>query len=408
MKKKLATLAMAVIVLAVVCLPLGAFAAETDEMIPVVVSVPEGWEAPHLWAWSDDGINAFAAWPGEEMEALEDGWYYTYVPSYVQNVIVNANNDTEAPVQTEGVAVNAGAPVWVTVGEDASATVAYEAQNASEIPAYVERFVVHAYVPLSWETANLWAWSAPDGTAAFAAWPGLSMTEGDDGWFTGKAPTFINSIIISGNGGTVQTEDVSVEARELWITVYEDLTYDLSYEDPNKAAEDITVRAKVPDDWSGPCCWAWSAPDGTNVFASWPGEAFTQEDGWYTITVPGWINSVIVNANEGAIQTSDLSVDPGKDVWIVVTDPENASVTYEEPADAPDAGDPSEGGSDNETDGSSTPVEPDDPGQSEPTAPAEDGEKGSGNKGIIIGAAAAAVVAVGGGAAVVVSRKKKK
>ena len=53
---------------------------------------------------------------------------------------------------------------------------------------------------------------------------------------------------------------------------------------------------------------------------------------WYTIEVPGWINSVIINANEGSVQTADLSVEVGKDVWIVVSDAENATVSYEEPA----------------------------------------------------------------------------
>ena len=411
MKKKFAILAMVVIILTALCLPTGALAAQADEMVPVVVSVPESWAAPHLWAWADDGTNAFAAWPGEEMEALEDGWYYTYVPGFIQNVIVNANNDTETPIQTEGIVVEAGKPVWITVGEDTTATASYEAQNTAEIPAYVERFVVHAYVPLSWKTANLWAWSAPDGINAFDAWPGLLLAEGEDGWFTGKAPAFINSIIISGNEGTVQTEDISVEPKELWITVYEDLTYDLSYEDPNKAVEDITVRAKVPDGWAGPCCWAWSAPDGTNAFASWPGEAFAEEDGWYTITVPGWINSVIVNANEGSVQTSDLSVEPGKDVWVVVTDAENAAVTYEEPTDAPTPDAPPEdieGDKPTTPDEPKEPVEPDNTQQNNPAEPSDNTEKGSGNTGVIIGVAAAAVVAVGGGTAVVVSKKKKK
>ena len=53
---------------------------------------------------------------------------------------------------------------------------------------------------------------------------------------------------------------------------------------------------------------------------------------WYTIEVPGWINSVIINANEVSVQTADLSVEVGKDVWIVVSDAENATVSYEEPA----------------------------------------------------------------------------
>lgn len=391
MKKKFALLLS--IMLCLFCLPSAAFAAGADEMVPVVVKAPEGWEAPCLWAWADDGTNAFAAWPGEELEALEGGWYYTYVPSFVQNVIVNANNDTDAPVQIEGVVVEAGREVWLTISEDAAAEVFYESQARIEIPEYVEKFVVHAYVPLDWKTANLWAWSAPDSTNAFAAWPGLALKEGEDGWFTGKAPVWINSIIVNGNEGTVQTEDVSVEGKELWITVYEDLTYDLVYEDPNKTAEDITVRAQVPADWAAPSLWAWSAPDGTNAFASWPGETLAQDGDWYIIQVPGWINSVIVNANEGSVQTTDLSVEPGKDIWVVVADADNATVSYEEPAGEPTQADPVET----------------EPAASEEPAPSTEPEPtGDNNTGLIVGGVAAAVVVAGGGAALAVSKKKKK
>lgn len=330
MKKTIAILI--ALMLMVSCLSVTAFAAEGNEMVPILVQVPEGWDAPNCWAWADDGTNAFAAWPGEAFEEWEEGWYYIYVPSFVQNIIINANQGTDAAIQTDGIAVEAGKEAWITVAEDKTAAVSDEAALRGEIPAYVEKFTIHAYVPLSWKTVNMWAWSAPDGTNAFEAWPGEAMVEGEDGWFTGKAPTWINSLIINGNEGTVQTEDIPVEGRELWLTVYKDLSYDLSYEDPNKAVPNITVHAQVPDGWSAPRCWAWSAPDGTNAFSAWPGEALTQDGGWYTIEIPGWINSVIINANEGSIQTSDLSVDAGKDVWVVVTDPENASVSYEEPA----------------------------------------------------------------------------
>ena len=391
MKKKLALLLS--VVLCLFCLPSAASAAEADEMVPIVVKTPDGWEAPCLWAWADDGTNAFAAWPGEELEALEGGWYCAYVPGFVQNVIVNANNGSETPVQTEGIVVEAGKEVWLTIGEDGTAEISYESQARIDIPEYVEKFVVHAYVPLDWKTANLWAWSAPDGTNAFDAWPGLALKEGEDGWFTGKAPVWINSIIINGNEGTVQTEDVSVEGRELWITVYEDLTYDLTYEDPNKTAEDITVRAQVPADWDSPCLWAWSAPDGTNAFASWPGEAMAQDGDWYAIQVPGWINSVIVNANEGSVQTTDLSVEPGKDIWVVVNGPEDAVVSYEEPA-----GEPSQ----------PAPAETEPAPSEEPAPTAQPEPAGNNNTGLIVGGVAAAVVVAGGGAALAVSRKKKK
>ncbi len=380
------TAVLLVLVLCVCCLCVTAFA-ENEEMVPVLVSVPEDWGTPNLWAWADDGTNAFAAWPGEELEPLAEGWYYIYVPSFVQNIIVNAKQDSDSPVQTEGVVVEAGKEVWISVNDDAATEVFYEAQLRGDIPEYVEKFIVHAYVPLSWKTANLWAWSAPDGTNAFEAWPGLALKEGEDGWFTGKAPTWINSIIINGNEGSVQTEDISVEGKELWITVYEDLSYELSYEDPNKAVPDITVYAKVPADWTDPCCWAWSAPDGTNAFSAWPGEALTEENGWYSIQVPGWINSVIINGNEGSVQTTDLSVEAGKDVWVLVTDAENAEFYYEEPVieEVPSTEAPAE--------------------EAEAEAPVEEASAEKNNTGLIVGIAAAVLVAAG--AALLIFKKKK-
>ena len=112
---------------------------------------------------------------------------------------------------------------------------------------------------------------------------------------------------------------------------------------------------------------------------------------WYTIQVPGWINSVIINGNEGTVQTTDLSVEAGKSIWIVVTDAENAVVSYEEPA------------------AEAAPVETAAETTKAPAAatePASAAEENGSNTGVIIGVVAAVVVL--GGAAVVLARKKKK
>ena len=302
-----------------------------EERVAVYVQVPEDWSGPCLWAWDEDGNNAFAAWPGGEMEQdlNNENWYYIWIPSWANHLIVNAN---EGSVQT-GELISEGGNVWITVEDAENAEISYDALTQGEIPEYVEKFEIHASVPDSWEAPCLWAWSAPDGTNAFEAWPGEALKEGEDGWYTGKVPVWVNSIIINGNEGSVQTEDISIDPAELWVTVEEDGSYDFSYNDPNAVtAPDINVYVKAPDDWAAPCLWAWSAPDGTNVFASWPGEALGEgENGWLTLQVPGWVNSIIVNGNEGSVQTTDISVETGKDIWLVVTGPEEYEVSYEEP-----------------------------------------------------------------------------
>ncbi len=304
-----------------------------EERSAVYVQVPGDWEAPCVWAWDEDGNNAFEAWPGGETEADADneGWYYIWIPSWADHVIVNAN---EGSVQT-GELVLEGGNAWITVEDAENAAVSYEALTKGDIPEYVEKFEIHVDVPDSWEAPCLWAWSAPDGTNAFAAWPGEAFKQGEDGWYTGKAPVWVNSVIVNANEGSVQTEDIAIDPAELWITVEEDGSFEFSYDDPNAvSAPDIHVNVQAPADWETPCLWAWSAPDGTNAFAAWPGEPFAAgEEGWLTLSVPGWINSVIVSGNEGSVQTTDISVETGKDIWLVVTGPEAYEVFYEKPAD---------------------------------------------------------------------------
>ena len=95
------------------------------------------------------------------------------------------------------------------------------------------------------------------------------------------------------------------------------------------------------------------------------------------------VNSIIINANEGGVQTSDLSVEVGKDVWISVADAENATVSYEQPGgETPEAS----------------------PAPSE--APAAD--NGGGNSTVIWVVVVIVVIAVIAAIAVAVNKKKKK
>lgn len=302
-----------------------------DEKAAIYVQVPDDWSNPCVWAWDDDGNNAFSAWPGEAADAdpVNEGWYYIWIPAWANHVIVNAN---QGEVQTDELILD-GANAWISISAADQVEVSYDQQTTGEIPEYVEKFVVHAQVDATWKNPCIWAWSAPDGTNAFEAWPGYELSENEDGWYSAKVPVWVNSIIINANEGAVQTEDISIDAAEVWVTVDAEGQSDFSYVDPNKEeVPNITVHVVAPTDWENPCLWAWSAPDGTNVYSTWPGEALEEgENGWLTQEIPGWVNSIIVNANEGSVQTQDVSVETGKDVWMVVTDGETYEVSYEEP-----------------------------------------------------------------------------
>ncbi len=322
------------LLLALLLLPVLPAFAESTEMVCVYAQVPESWTYPCVWSWNAEGENAFAAWPGDMMipDAQNSGWYYIYVPAGMESVIINAN---DASVQTEEVKIDKQ-NAWITVAEDNTAAVSFDKATEGDAPAYAARYTVWAKVDAAWENPGIWAWADPEGTNAFAAWPGYAMKANENGWYCAMIPEWCNSVIINANGGTVQTADLKeLDPADMWITVGADAAVEVTYEDPNAPkAEDITVYAKVPEDWEAPCLWAWSHPDGTNAFTAWPGEALTAgEDGWYAITVPGWINSVIVNANGGSVQTTDLRVDAGKDLYVTVNAADDAVVAYEKPAE---------------------------------------------------------------------------
>ena len=111
--------------------------------------------------------------------------------------------------------------------------------------------------------------------------------------------------------------------------------------------------------------------------------------------MPGWINSVIVNGNEGSVQTTDISVESGKDIWLVVNGAEDYSLSYEEPeltaeTETPEA----------DTDeGKATEAV-----KTDTTENTEQTEKKSSPAGPI----AAAVIVVAAGAGIGIAAKKKK
>lgn len=99
------------------------------------------------------------------------------------------------------------------------------------------------------------------------------------------------------------------------------------------SSDTFTVHAYVPDAWGYPCCWAWSSTTGENVFSAWPGEYMTWEEGYYyTMEIPAWADYVIVNGNDGTIQTDDEPVEAGSDIWIIIgTAGDYYGVFFEEP-----------------------------------------------------------------------------
>ena len=280
--------------------------------------------------------------------------------------------------------------------------------------------VAYVQVPDGWDSPHIWAWDDA-GNNAFAAWPGGAAQPDPEnpGWYFIWLPATKNNIIVS--SGNMQTDDHALDGLPVWLTVISEDEVEISYEaltqgeppayvptevvpdTPPPAANNITVRAQVPYYWDTPHLWAWSHPAGTNAFAAWPGEPLTRDGEWYTIDAPDWVNSFIVNANDGAVQTGDMrELEVGRDIWILVVDADTYFYDYSEITEIPTIEEPplpaDEPEPEPEPDETDTPEEP------EITGNDTDESNGSNTLIIIVVIAAVLVVAV---IIVIVAKKRK-
>ncbi len=357
--KKLLTLLCVIALLGALCVP--AMAAENT--VPVVAEVPADWSIAYLYAWTGD--TGPWAWPGIPMSEV-DGWYVAYMPDDMENVIINNGAGTQTP----DLAVDPGLPVCVLATDPANASV--EPELPIEVPAADELTVagttVHAGVPAEWESCYLYAWND---AGSNGTWPGVQMEMGEDGfWYADLMPGYTNVVIAEKDGGA-QSTDLVIPEAECWISftgANEEGKYEAEitetapegFEPPEAvtpstdepatdepatdlpASDTITVYAMVPAEWTNVRLWAWDAnssnPEGTG---DWPGNlTMTQdEDGWYSYTVPGQYNNVLINAD--GVQTGDQTVDAVAEVWLDCTDPNAVTIYYEKPdIEAPVATEP--------------------------------------------------------------------
>ena len=190
-----------------------------------------------------------------------------------------------------------------------------------------EKYAVHVKAPESWDSVHLWAWDVGKDKDAFKEWPGTLMTAEGEGWYSAEVPEWVDSVIVSGNGGSVQTEDIQYISREVWITVYEDLSNWRQYDEKPQYT---TATVAVPADWGTPYCWAWSEADKKDVFAARPGQAMIQDGDYYTIELPAWVDSIVISNSDGTVRTANLAVEPGKDFWVSIWETGNTYVVYSE------------------------------------------------------------------------------
>ena len=127
------------------------------EDIVVYAKVPAEWQYATIWAWENaSGKNAFdgVSWPGVPMipDAANEGWYYIWVPGYVDIVIINGQMNGN-DIQTDGIGIKGSS--WITINGDKSANVVSSKITSGDLPEKESRHWVYATVDESWKNPSM-------------------------------------------------------------------------------------------------------------------------------------------------------------------------------------------------------------------------------------------------------------
>ena len=210
----------------------------------VYFHAPEDWSNPNIWPWNNaSGENPYTpiGWPGRAMNAdpNNDGWYYMYVPEYVDMLIFNYTDESGTTIQTNGDPIDetlAGKNIWIdgitsekqTDEEGVEKTVYHmatpttEKLTSGELPEYVEERFAFARIPNDWDKAVATFTSSTDSTANYQLELAL---QSDKVWFGGIVDAKYDTVSIN-NGETdklKESVEVKIEGSPFYVDVLDEI-----------------------------------------------------------------------------------------------------------------------------------------------------------------------------------------
>lgn len=281
---------------------------EVPEDMQLHITVPETWGATYVYVW---GPELLGTWPGTQTTSGD----LAVTPAFDGMVISNGAGTQSWDITD----IDKTQPeVWITVNNDGSYSLSYEAPNDNP-PALLEPIYVHVIVPESWENAYVYTYNPEQ----VGSWPG-TLVLGD---VIGVTPNFEGLIINNGAGAqTADIKDIDLTASDVWVVVAEDCSYALFYNEADVViptpASDIRIHVTA-EHWNAVYAYTYNPAS----CGSWPGVLV---DG--SFVVPATFEGLVLNNGEGQ-QTADIKdIDlTAEEVWITVNADNSYTLSYTPP-----------------------------------------------------------------------------
>lgn len=267
------------------------------ETFTVHLKKPSNWNNATIYFWQDNnGVSSSTAtWPGEGMTSDGDGWYSYTLNGNCSNIIFsdNGTNKTDDLSRCGDGWYDPSTDAWT---DTKPATTTPPTETGS--------FTVYLKKPDNWSAATVYFWQENNGNpSSSTTWPGESMTNEGNGWYSYVINDGSCASIIFSDNGANQTADL-YRCGDGWY----DPSNNTWADNPpatTPVITDLTVYFK-PNGYSNPTIYFWQADNGATT--TWPGESMVDEgNGWYSYTLAGADCANIIFSNSGASQTPDLS-----------------------------------------------------------------------------------------------------
>ncbi len=147
---------------------------------------------------------------------------------------------------------------------------------------------------------DIYFWNTSPGSQT-TSWPGESMTDIGNGWYSYTLNTVNCTNLIFSNNGNNKTEDLQ-RCQDGWY--YNETWYNTNPELYNN--QNLTVYFKS-DSFNNPNIYFWNTSP-SNLSTSWPGESMIAiGNGWYSYTFDNTECAHLIFSNNGNSQTADLN-----------------------------------------------------------------------------------------------------